>query len=241
MLKIKIDQNHVKELYVEAMHIEDAIPRNLRAAVNKTAKTVRVKIAQLLGQHMTLKNNYPPKNIKSAETLKKSIKAKSMASLEKAEAVLGFFGGYPFPLKYFNAKPFFRAAKSKKKKKTSSASGSPAAAKSKPQRIYKGVQYQVKRGGFIRQLNGTLEHGNNEIYFMLPSRKHHVFRRAGKEATPIIKINGPAPGDYYSEIQAIPTAKKVAEERLPIEIKSRVRAILLEKKGIIKLRASRGT
>lgn len=240
MIRIEIDKEQLKKLYVETSHFKDSVPRHLRAAVNKTAKTVRVQIAKRLGQHMTLKNNYPPKNIKPAETLKRSIKAKSMASLEKAEAVLGFHGGYPFPLKYFNAKPVFRAARSKKKKKAT-ASTATTGETQKPQRVYKGVQFQVKRGGPIRRLNGTLEHGNTEAYFMLPSRKHHVFRRTGKAATPIVKINGPAPGDYYDEIQAIPTAKRIAEERLPIEIKRRVRAILLEKEGILKLRASRGT
>lgn len=239
MLEIKIDQNQLKELHVAAMHIEDALPRHLRAAVNRTAKTVRVEIAKRLGQHMTLKNNFPPKNIKPAETLKRSIKAKSMASLEKAEARLGFDGGYPFPLKYFNAKPYFRAARATKKKKASATPGAPSA-KQKPQRVYKGVSYQVKRGGFIRRLNGTIDNANTDVYFMLPSRKNHVFRRTGKSATPIVRINGPAPGDFYDEIQAIPVAKKIATERLPIEIKRRVRAILLEKKGIIKLKASRG-
>lgn len=239
MIKVEIDKESLKQLYIEAAHIEEAIPRHLRAAINKTSKTVRVQIAKRLGQHMTLKNNFPPKNIKPAETLKRSIKAKSMASLEKAEAKLGFDGGYPFPLKYFNAKPYFRAARATKKKKASAKPGSPAA-KQKPQRVYKGVSYQVKRGGFIRRLNGTVDNANTDVYFMLPSRKNHVFRRTGKAATPIVRINGPAPGDYYDEIQAIPTAKRIAEERLPIEIKRRVRAILLEKKGIIKLKASRG-
>lgn len=239
MIRIEIDKEQLKKLYIETSHFKDSVPRHLRAAVNKTAKTVRVQIAKRLGQHMTLKNNYPPKNITTADTLKKSIKAKSMADLEKAEAKLGFDGGYPFPLKYFNAKPYFRAAKPTKKKKKSATPGTPAV-KQKPKRLYKGVQYQIKRGGIIRRLNGTVEQENVDVYFMLPSRKHHVFRRAGKTATPIVKINGPAPGDYYDKIQAIPTAKKIASEELPIEIKRRIRAILLEKKGLIKLKASRG-
>jgi len=241
VMKIDVDRKSLAELYAAVDDIKKLIPRHLRAAINKVSKKVRVDIAKRLGQHMTLKNNFPPQSIKSAETLKRSIKAKSMASLERPEAVLGFYGGYPFPLKYFNAKPYFRAAKAKKKKKKATATPGVQTAKQKPQRVYKGVQFQVKRGGPIRRLGGTLEHGNTEVYFMLPSRKNHVFRRTGKAATPIVKINGPAPGDYYDEIQAIPTAKRIAEERLPIEIKRRVRAILLEKKGILKLRASRGT
>lgn len=236
---IKIDPQQLKQLYIEAAHIEDAIPRHLRAAVNIVSKTVRVKIGKRLGQVMRLKNNYPPKDIKSAETLKKSIKAKSMASIEKAEARLGFNGGYPFPLKYFDAKPVYRKRKPKKKKGASvSASGK----KEKPQseRVYKGVQYKISKGGKIRRLSGEIDQLSSDVYFMLPSRKHHVFRRNGKAATPIVRINGPAPGDFYQEIQAIPLAKQIAAERLPIEIKRRIRAILLEKKGLINLKASRG-
>lgn len=216
---IKIDPQQLKQLYIEAAHIEDAIPRHLRAAVNMVSKTVRVQIGKRLGQVMHLKNNYPPKEIKKADTLKKSIKAKSMASLEKAEARLGFDGGYPFPLKYFDAKPIFRKKKGKK--------------------VYKGVQFKAEKG-FIRRLQGQPDRLSQDVYFMLPSRGHHVFRRTGKTATPIIRMNGPAPGDYYQQIQAIPLAKQIATERLPVEIKRRIRAILLEKKGLINLKASRG-
>ena len=97
MIQISVSKESMRDLYIAASDFERAIPRHLRAAVNKTAKTIRVQIAKKLGQVMVIKNNYPPPELKKAETLKKSIKAKSMATLEKTEARLGFHGGYPFP------------------------------------------------------------------------------------------------------------------------------------------------
>lgn len=211
MIKVQIDKQSLKELYIEAAHMEEAIPRHLRTAINKTSKTIRVQIAKRLGKVMTLKNNFPPPELKKAETLKKVIKAKSMASEEKPEARLGFEEGYPFPLKYFDARPY---TKSKKKK-----------------RVIAGVKYKLNNF-FLRKATDL---------FMIPKFNNHVYRREGNASYPIKKVKGPSPGYFYDAIQAIPTARKIAEERLPIEIKRRIREILLEKKGIIHLRASRGT
>lgn len=211
MYEVKIDKNSLKDLYVAAAEFEKGIPRHLRAAVNKTAKTIRVQIAKRLGRVMTIKNNFPPKEIKKAETLKKSIKAKTMASAEKAEARLGFDGGYPFPLKYFNARPIIRRRKGKKS--------------------YAGIKYTTSKKQGMRK---------NSWYFMVAKFNHHVYERIGNQAKPIKRVYGPSPGDYYSDIQAVPTALQIAKERLPIEIKRRIRAIMLEKKGTIKLKSSRG-
>lgn len=208
---IKINKQSLADLHVAALGFENEMPRHLRAAVNKTAKTIRVQIAKRLGRVMTIKNNFPPKEIKKAETLEKSIKAKSMASLDKAEARLGFDGGYPFPLKYFNARPIIRTRKGKK--------------------LYAGVKYTTSKKQGMRKASR---------YFMIGKFNHHVYERVGDQAKPIVRVNGPSPGDYYTDIQAIPTAVQIANERLPVEIKRRVRAILLEKQGIIKLKSSRG-
>ena len=215
MIKIDVDKKSLAELYVAAGDFQKLIPRHLRASINKVSKTVRVQIAKELGKVMHLKNNFEP-GFKKAETLKRSIKAKSMATTETLQARLGFFGGYPFPLKYYDARQYTKTRKGEKQNK--------------------GIKVKLTKP--VEGKNGTrILHDA----FIVTTRKHHVFRRVGSTPSPIIRLNGPAPGDYYSDIQAIPKAKKIAEERLPIEIKRRVRAILLEKKGILKLRASRGT
>lgn len=211
MIKVQIDKESLKQLYIEAAHMEEAIPRHLRTAINKTSKTIRVQIAKRLGKVITLKNNFPPPELKKAQTLKKVIKAKSMASTEKLEARIGFTEGYPFPLKYFDARPYIRTIKGEKRNA--------------------GVKYKLNNF-FLRKATDL---------FMVPKFNNHVYRREGNNPLPIRKVKGPAPGYFYDMIQALPTAKKIAEERLPIEMKRRIREIMLERKGIINLKASRGT
>lgn len=219
MYEIKIDRKQLRKLYAEAKHIRSAMPRHLKTAINKVAATVRVEVAQRLGKVMNIKNNYPPKKISKTKTLKKAIKMKSKASNNSLAAILGFHGGYDFPLKYFDAKPYKRRGNT-------------------------GVQvtYSRPRGGKTHTQYFQASNKPDVVtYFMLPSRNHHVYSRIGKEARPIRRLYGPKPGDYFSQINAVQVGRKVAEERLPIEIERRMRAIMLEKKGIINLKASRGT
>lgn len=219
--RIDIDRNQLKDLYVAVDGIEKNLPRHLRAAINQTVKRIRVKVAAKIGQFMNIKNNFEPPTIKKADTLKRTISGKRMASNTSASATLSFWGGHAFPLKYFDAKPIVRKRKGKA--------------------IYKGVQYKVDRPGKIKRLSGQVDAQNPEAYFMLPNKRNNIFKRVGKTAKPIVLLSGPSPADYYQKAQAVPMAVQIAQERLPIEIKRRIRAILLEKKGIIKLKASRGT
>ena len=218
MYEITIDRAQLKKLYAEAKHIESSMPRHLRVAINKVAATVRTEVAQRLGKVMNIKNNYPPKKISKTKTLKKAIKMKSKASNDNLVARLGFHGGYPFPLKYFDARPY------KRKKET-------------------GVQvtYSRPRGGKTHtQFLQASDKPDVLTYFMLKSRNYHVYSRVAKTSLPIRRLYGPAPGDYFAEINAVQVGRKVAEERLPYEIGRRIREIMLEKKGIINLTASRG-
>ncbi len=213
MLKIDARVEGIKDLMVALGSMQQHLPRHLRAAVNKTAKSVRVQVAKELGKVMHLKSNYDP-DFKKARTLKKVIKAKSMASIENATAVIQLSPGYEFPLKYYDAKP---ATKTRKKKK-----------------VYIGVVYRT-RPAKIRSARITLTDA-----FIVNRWGHNGYRRQGMTRKPIVKVVGPAPGEYYDEIGASAIAVRVANERLPIELNRRVRAILLEQKGIIKLKASRG-
>lgn len=219
MFEIKIDPKQLRDLRKVSDDVKRKAPRHLRAAINKVAATVRTEVAQRLGKVMNIKNNYPPKKIAKTKTLKKTIKMKSKASNSNLVARLGFHGGYNFPLKYFDAKPY------KRKKGT-------------------GVQvtYSKPRGSKRHtQLLQASDKPDMLTYFMLPARSHHIYSRVGKEARPIRRLYGPKPGDYFSEINAVQVGKRVAEERLPIEIERRIRALMLESQGIIKLKASRGT
>jgi len=218
MYEIKIDPKSLRDLRKVSDDIRRKTPRHLRAAINKVAASVRTEVAQRLGKVMNIKNNYPPKKISKTKTLKKAIKMKSKASNSNLVARLGFHGGYPFPLKYFDAKPY------KRKKST-------------------GVQvtYSRPRGGKTHtQFLQASDKPDVLTYFMIPSRGHHVYSRIAKTSKPIRRLYGPSPGDYFAEINAVQVGRKVAEERLPIEIARRVREMLLESQGIIKLKASRG-
>jgi hypothetical protein len=74
--------------------------------------------------------------------------------------------------------------------------------------------------------------------FVVPQYGNHVYRRNGIQR--LVRVVGPAPGDYFEQINAAGVAKTIAEDRLPKEIKRRIREIILEKQGIIKLKTSRG-
>lgn len=219
MYKVKIDTQQLRELHKISGDVKKKVPRNLRAAINKVAATVRTEIAQRLGRVMSIKNNYPPKKISKTKTLKKTIKMKSKASNETPAATLSFHGGYNFPLKYFDAKPY------KRKKGT-------------------GVQVTYSRPKGSKRHTQLLQASDKPdvlTYFMLPSRGHHVYSRLAKTSKPIRRLYGPKPGDYFDEINAVQVGKKIAQDRLPIEIARRIRALLLESQGIIKLKSSRGT
>lgn len=215
---VKVNQESWNDL-MKALHglaSDNLLPRHLRAAVNKTVKSVRVQVAKELGKVMYLKSNYDS-DFKKAKTLKKAIKAKAMATIENPTAIVQLSPGYPFPLKYYGAKPVVRKRKGKK--------------------VYEGVQYRFQPA----KANPKWSRQRTLLdAFMIPRWGHNVYLRQGLNRKPITKAVGPAPGDYYEQIRAKDIAIKVANERLPIELKRRVRAILLERKGIIKLKASRG-
>ena len=65
----------------------------------------------------------------------------------------------------------------------------------------------------------------------------HAYKRL--EGSRLIrKIKGMSPGDYFDEKNIPQVAAKVAAERLPIEIKRRLRDVTMAAQGKIKLRSS---
>ena len=65
----------------------------------------------------------------------------------------------------------------------------------------------------------------------------HVYKRLeGSRA--IRKVKGKSPGDYFDEKNIPQVAARLAAERLPIEIKRRLRDVTMAAEGKIQLRAS---
>jgi len=218
-IKLTVNQEQFTKLLTELGEFRDELPRQLRTIVSKVGKTIRVKVASKLGQVMYLKSNdgmqKGGKTFQKAETLKKVIKRKQAPTDENPTVILAFSEGHPFPLKFYNARPYVKKKKGKKQLMGVKWSHKP-------------VNYKHK-GNF----NGIVDDA-----FIVPSYGNHVYRRNGIRR--LVRVVGPAPGDYFEQINAAGVAKTIAEDRLPKEIKRRIREIILEKQGIIKLKTSRG-
>ena len=190
------------------------LPRHLATAVNRVGKSVRVEATQALGPIINLKlhssNKGYSKAISKAKTIKKTLKQKNKATAENARVTIGLWEGYPFPLKYFEAKPY---AKKKRGKK-----------------LYFGVQSKMEVGG------GWLV---TPDAFIVGRFSGNVYRRANEGRGPLQKLNGKKPGDFFRQGNIGEIAAAKARERLPIEINRRIRDITLAASGKIKLRASK--
>jgi hypothetical protein len=212
-----VNQDQFKDLIVALGSMRHHLPRHLRAAVSKTGASVRVQVAKALGQVMYLKSQHNPE-FKKAKTLKKVIKRKNAPTLENPTVTIALTTGYNFPLKYYDAKPYIKKRKGKKE--------------------YRGVTFRYKPVNWSK--SGTFK-GIASDAFIIARYGHNVYRRATNGVNRFVRVVGPAPGDYYGQIGAKQIATNVARDRLPKEIKRRIRAIMLEQKGIIKLKTSRGS
>jgi hypothetical protein len=221
-IQIDVNQDQFKDLLVALGSLRHHLPRHLRAAVSKTGASVRVQVAKALGQVMYLKSNDGKAKdgiaFQKAETLKKAIKRKNAPTLENPTVTIALTTGYDFPLKYYDAKPYIKKRKGKKE--------------------YRGVTFRYKPVNWSK--SGTFK-GVASDAFIIPKYGNNVYRRAVKGSPRLHRVVGPAPGDYYGQIGAKQIATNVARDRLPKEIKRRIRAIMLEQKGIIKLKTSRGS
>jgi len=218
-VKLDVNQEQFTQLLTELGEFRNELPRQLRTIVSKVGKTVRVKVAQKLGQVMYLKSNDGTskggKQFKKAETLKRIIKRKQAPTDENPTVVLSLDPGHPFPLKYYDARSYVKKMKGKKK--------------------LLGVQWRYKPVNYANK--GTFK-GTVYDAFISKQYNNHVYRR--KQSRSLVRVVGPAPGDYFEQIGAANLAIGVAQDRLPKEIKRRIKEIVLEKQGIIKLKTSRG-
>lgn len=208
MIGISISQSSVDALKEALGSMSRQMPRHLATAINRTAKTVRVQAAKELGKEMNIKGH----GIKKAQVLKKVIRQKSKASPDTLSATIGLFPGYPFPLKYFDAKPYVKKTKGKKR--------------------YVGITYKPDRAmkGRITVTDAFIveRYGNN------------VYRRSGATRGPLVRVVGPKPGDYFEQLGLVEKSVAIARRELPKQINRRIREILLARSGAIKLKASKG-
>lgn len=218
-VKFDVNQEQFTQLLTELGEFRNELPRQLRTIVSKVGKTVRVKVAQKLGQVMYLKSNDGTskggKPFQKAETLKRVIKRKQAPTDDNPTVILSLDPGYPFPLKYYNARSYVK----KEKGKT----------------LLEGVKWSYKP---VNYKNKGHFNGISVDAFIIHRYNNHVFRRHGQRR--IVRVVGPAPGDYFEQIGAASVAASTAQDRLPKEVKRRIREIVLEKQGIIKLKTSRG-
>jgi hypothetical protein len=214
LIEITVDQKSLNAMRERLGAFGGHLKRHLATAVNRVGKSVRVEAAQRLGPLINLKlhssNKGFSKPISKAKTLKKTMKQKNKATPENARITIGLWEGYPFPLKYHEAKNFVRKRRGKK--------------------LYEGVQYKEQMGGIFKTIHDA---------FLVPRFAGHVFKRANEARGPLTRMNGHKPGDFFREGNIGEVAAAKAKERLPIEINRRLREITLAASGKIKLRASK--
>jgi len=91
VLNVTVDQASLNRLQDALKEKASRLNREVATAINATAKKVRIEASRLLKKEL----NVPSK------ILKKAIKTKSKATAQNTQAIVGLWGGYPIPLKYF--------------------------------------------------------------------------------------------------------------------------------------------
>lgn len=210
--QIDVDQNALAELKKSLGNFGGHLNRHLATAVNRTAKSVGVEAAKRLGKIVNFKlhstNKNTSKSYTKAATLKKAVIRKNNATPDNARVSIKLWKGHPFPLRWQEAYEYGKTKKGK--------------------RIRSGVRYKSEvGGGWTSILDG----------FIVRQWGGNVYQRADGSRN-MRKMVGMSPGDYFVKAQVPQAATRVAAERLPIEIKRRLREVTLAAAGKIKLRTS---
>ena len=212
-LKVDVDQASLRAIREALGEFGRHLDRHLATAVNRTARTVGVEAAQQIGKIANLKvhtknKGYTAKTFNKAKTLKKAVVKKNNASPENPSVTIKLWKGYPFPLRMHEAYEVTKTRKGIKRKD--------------------GVRYRSQAGGgWTTVLDG----------FIVRKWGGHVYQRLEGSRT-IRKLRGKSPGDYFTQANVPTIASRLAAERLPIEIKRRLRDVTMAASGKIKLRAS---
>ncbi len=210
--KVDVDQASLARIVEALGTFKGHLNRHMATAVNRVAKTVGVEAAQQLGKvvnfKLNSKNKFTTKRYTKAKTLKKAVWNKQNATADNPKTAVKLWAGHPFPVRWHEAYEFKR----KRRKKV----------------ISEGVYYKTHvGGGWTAVLDG----------FIVRNWGGHVYQRQ-QGSRSIRKVKGMSPGDYFDQANIPQIAAKLAAERLPIEIKRRLREVTLAAEGKIKLRAS---
>ena len=211
--KVDVNQEALRKIAENLGQFKHHLARHLATAVNRTAKTVGVEAAQQLGKIANLKvhsknKGYTAKTFHKARTLKKAVIKKNNASPDSPSVTIRLWKGHPFPLRMHEAHEYSKTRKGK--------------------RIRSGVRYKSQvGGGWTSVLDG----------FIVRQWGGNVYKRE-EGGRKLRKILGKSPGDYFTQANVPSIASRIAAERLPIEIKRRLREVTLAAEGKINLRAS---
>jgi hypothetical protein len=214
VLRVEVDQASLQAMTKSLGEFAHQLPRHLATAVNRVSKSVRADAAKRVGKIANIglhnSNVGNSKPIQKAKTLKKAIRQKGKATPEKARVIINLWDGFPFPVKYHSAQGYTARRGGKVTRQ--------------------GVRYKTHAGGgWTSILDGFIvaRFGGNAYTGIPGARK-------------LIKVLGKRPGDYFAEGGVPAAAAQVAAERLPVEIKRRIRELNLAREGKITLRASKG-
>lgn len=210
--KVDVNQDSLRQLAENLGQFKHHLSRHLATAVNRTAKTVGVEAAQQLGKVVNFKlhstNKHTSKTYTKAKVLKKAVIKKNNASPDSPQVTIKLWKGHAFPARWHEAMEYGKTRKGK--------------------RIRSGVRYKTHMGGgWTSVLDG----------FTVRSWGGNVYKRE-EGGRKLRKIYGLSPGDYFTKTNIASDAARIAAERLPIEIKRRLREVTLAAEGKIKLRTS---
>lgn len=212
-LKVDVDQASLRAIREALGNFAGDLNRHLATAVNRTARTVGVEAAQQLGKIVNFKlhptnKGNTTKRYSKARVLKKAVINKNRATPDKASTTIKLWKGHAFPLRWNEGYEYSRVRKGAK--------------------IRGGVRYKTHVGG-----------GWTTILDAFTVRRFggHVYART-EGSRSIRKLKGKSPGDYFTQANVPTIASRLAAERLPIEIKRRLRDVTMAASGKIKLRAS---
>jgi hypothetical protein len=95
----------------------------------------------------------------------------------------------------------------------------------KPRQVKAGVSYQISKSKGRKTAMGTFIN-STKLY-------GGVFKRAGKQRLPILKLRGPSPWGVMTKGKKLGPSKKETQAELAKQIERRVRFITLKKSGAI--------
>lgn len=210
-LKVDVDQASLAKLVEALGTFKGHLNRHMATAVNRTARTVGVEAAQQLGKVVNFKLHSTNKVTSKTYTKAKTLK-KAVWRKQNATA-----DSPKTSVKLWGGHPFparWHEAKAYKKTRNRKT-------------VFEAVYYRTHVGGGWTAVDNA---------FLARKWGGNAYKRLENGA--IRKIKGMSPGDYFDEKNIPEVAKKVAAERLPIEIKRRLRDVTLAAQGKIKLRSS---